>query len=82
MRGTEGQHPLQKLAKKAKTQGRQAVVFLERARALLAEDDAIQPAMKHLDAAIHAAEVRADILEDWYRRTYPPEDSAALNPGI
>jgi hypothetical protein len=79
MRSAEGQHPVQKRAKKAKTQGRQAVVLLERARALLAEDNAMQSAIKHLDAAIQAAEVRAYILEDWYQRTYPPEDSAFQN---
>jgi hypothetical protein len=43
MRSIEGQHPVQKRAKKAKMQGRQAVVLLERARTLLAEDDAMQP---------------------------------------
>ena len=57
-------------------------MLLKRARALMAEDDAKQPAMKHLDAALHAAEKRAAILEDWYRRTYPSEDSGSPNPGI
>ena len=57
-------------------------MLLERARVLMAEDDAMQPAMKHLDAALHEANKRAAVLEDWYRRTYPPEDSASPNPGI
>ena len=71
-----------KQAEKAKTQAGEVVMLLERARVLMAEDDAMQPAMKHLDAALHEAKKRAAVLEDWYRRTYPPEDSASPNPGI
>ncbi len=82
MRRAEGQYPVRKRAKKAKTQARQAVVVLERARALLVEDDATQPAIKHLDAAIHAAERRAAMLEDWYRRTYLPADFGAYESGM
>ena len=64
-------------AQKAKTQAREAVVLLEQARALLAEDNARQLAMKHIDEAISEAERRAAMLEDWYLRTYAPADSAA-----
>jgi hypothetical protein len=45
-------------------------VLLEQARELIAEDDAGQPAIKHVRAAIDEAEGRATTLEDWYRRTY------------
>ena len=78
MRSTESQYPVRKRAKKAKTQARKAVVLLERSRALLVEDDAMQPAIKHLDRAIQEAKGRAAMLEDWYRRTYPSEDSGSL----
>ncbi len=63
-------------AEKAKTQAREAVVLLEQARTLLAEDNAMQLAMEHIDEAISEAERRATMLEDWYRRTYSPRDSA------
>jgi hypothetical protein len=59
-----------KHAAKAKDKAREAVVLLEQARELIAEDDAGQPAIKHLYAAIDEAESRAIMLEDWYRRTY------------
>ena len=36
----------------------------------MAEDNAMQSAMKHLHAALDDAEDRANMLEDWYRRTY------------
>ena len=58
----------------ATTQAREAVVLLERARALLAEDNAMQLAIKHADEAISEAEIRAAMLEDWYRRTYSTAD--------
>ena len=64
-------------AEKAKTQAREAVVLLEQARMLLSEDNAVQLAMKHTDEAIREADRRAAMLEDWYRRTYPPADAAA-----
>ncbi len=44
--------------------------LLEQARELLTEDSATQPAVKHLDAALHEAKLRAIMLEDWYQRTY------------
>ena len=69
-------------AQKAKTQAREAVVLLERARTLLAEDNPMQLAMKHLDKAISEAEGRAAMLEDWYRRTYLPANYGAHEPGI
>ena len=62
-------------AHKAKTQAREAVVLLERARTLLAEDNAAQLAIKHIDEAITEADRRAAVLEDWYRRTYSSADS-------
>ena len=69
-RNREGRHPQRKRAAKAKDNAREAVVLLEQARELIAEDDAGQPAIKHVYAAIHEAEGRATTLEDWYRRTY------------
>ena len=59
-------------AEKAKIQARDAVVLLEQARMLLSEDNAVQLAIKHTDAAISEADRRAAMLEDWYRRTYAP----------
>ena len=69
-RNREGRHPQRKRAAKAKDNAREAVVLLEQARELIAEDDAGQPAIKYVDEAIHEAEGRANMLEDWYRRTY------------
>ena len=66
----EGRHPQRKRAAKAKDNAREAVVLLEHARELIAEDDAGQPAIRHVYAAIDEAEGRATLLEDWYRRTY------------
>ena len=43
---------------------------LEQAHALIAKDDALQPAMKHLQPALREAKARAAMLEDWYWRTY------------
>ena len=62
-------------AEKARMQAREAVMLLERARALLAADNAVQLAMQHTDEAIREAEVRAAMLEDWYLRTYAPVSS-------
>jgi len=73
-RNREGRHPQRKRAAKAKDKAREAVVLLEQARALIAEDDAGQPAIKHVYAAIDEAEGRAPLLEDWYRRTYSPAE--------
>ena len=73
-RNREGRHPQRKRAAKAKDDAREAVVLLEQARALIAEDDAGQPAIKHVYAAIDEAEGRATMLEDWYRRTYSPAE--------
>src|SRR5215212_3016839 len=61
-------------AQKAKTQAREAVVLLEQARTMLAEDNAMQ----HIDEAITEADRRAAMLEDWYRRTYSLADSSPL----
>ena len=65
-------------AQKAKRQAREAVVLLEQARTLLYEDNARQLAIKHIDEAITEADRRAAVLEEWYRRTYPPADSSPL----
>ena len=73
-RNREGRHPQRKRAAKAKDKAREAVVLLEQARELIAEDDAGQPAIKHVYAAIDKAEGRATLLEDWYRRTYSPAE--------
>ena len=73
-RNREGRHPQRKRAAKAKDNAREAVVLLEQARALIVEDDAGQPAIKHVCAAIDEAEGRATLLEDWYRRTYSPAE--------
>ena len=65
-------------AEKAKIQAREAVVLLEQARMLLSEDNAVQLAIQHTDAAISEAiseaDRRAAMLEDWYRRTYSPAE--------
>ena len=73
-RNSEVRHPQRKRAAKAKDKAREAVVLLEQARELIAEDDAGQPAIKHVYAAIDEAEGRATMLEDWYRRTYSPAE--------
>ena len=65
-----GQNSVRKQAERAKTQGWNVVDLLEQARELMAEDNAMQSAMKHLHAALDDAEDRANMLEDWYRRTY------------
>ena len=57
-------------AAKVKTQAWQVVELLEQARELMARDNTVQPATEHLHAALREAEGRADMLEDWYRRTY------------
>ena len=66
----DGQNSVRKQAERAKTQGWNVVELLEQARELMAEDNAMQSAMKHLRAALGEAEGRANMLEDWYRRTY------------
>jgi hypothetical protein len=66
----EGQTCGREQAERAKTQAWEAVKLLERARKLMAEDSVTQPAVRHLDAALHEAKARATVLEDWYQRTY------------
>jgi len=74
---------LREEAEIATTQAREAVVLLERARTLLAEDNAVPLAIKHTDEAISEAEIRAAMLEDWYRRTYSSSaDSGPTKAGI
>ena len=67
---SQGQYTVRKQAAKAKTEAREAVDLLEQAQELMTKDDATQPAIEHLRAAIRQAEVRAATLEDWYWRTY------------
>ena len=67
---SQGQYTVRQQAEQAKTEAREAVELLEQAHELIANDDALQPAMKHLRTAIREAEVRATTLEDWYWRTY------------
>jgi hypothetical protein len=67
---SQGQYTVRKQAAEAKTEAREAVELLEQAHALMAKDDALQPAMKYLQPAIHEAKARAALLEDWYWRTY------------
>ena len=69
-------------AQKVKMQAREAVVLLERARTLLAAENAMQLAMKHADEAITEADRRAAMLEDWYRRTYLRAGSGAYESGM
>jgi multidrug resistance efflux pump len=66
----KGQTCQREQAERARTQAREAVKLLEQARELLTEDSATQPAVKHLDAALQEAKLRAILLEDWYQRTY------------
>jgi len=73
---------LREEAEIATTQAREAVVLLERARMLLSEDNAMQLAIKHTEEAISEAEIRAAMLEDWYRRTYSTADSGPPKAGI
>ena len=80
-RNREVRHPQRKRAAKAKANAREAVVLLEHARELIAEDDAGQPAIKHVYAAIEEAEGRATMLEDWYRRTYSSPAEEKLSKG-
>ena len=67
-----GSSSTRKQAEKVKTQAREIVELLEEARRLMAEDNVVQPAMKHLCTALYEAKSRATMLEDWYQRTYAP----------
>jgi hypothetical protein len=57
-------------AHEAVAKAEKVVELLARALELLAEDDPVQPAAKHLNAALYEAEARLSVLEDWCRRTY------------
>lgn len=57
-------------AREAVNKARRAVRHMDRAFALMAEDDPVQPSIKHVYAALCEAEIRAATLEDWYERTY------------
>ena len=49
---------------------------------MMAEDNAVQPAMKHLCTALYEARGRATVLEDWYQRTYLPAPEKASRSTI
>lgn len=49
---------------------RRLVKTLEQALVLMSEDDPMQPAVKDLYPVLWQAEIRLDVLEDWYGRTY------------
>jgi predicted ATP-dependent protease len=68
----DGSSSTRKQAQKVKTQAREIVELLEEASKLMAEDNVVQPAMKHLHTALNEAKSRATVLEDWYQRTYSP----------
>lgn len=57
-------------AREAVGKARRAVAHMDRAFELMSEDDPVQPAIKHVYAALCEAEIRAATLEDWYERTY------------
>ncbi|CAN5770535.1 hypothetical protein BH23ACT11_BH23ACT11_17590 [soil metagenome] len=63
--------PAQRAALRTAIAARESAELLERVFRLVTEDDAIQPAIKHVYAALCEAETRAAVIEDWYRRTYP-----------
>ncbi len=69
---SDGRNCTRKQAEKVKTQASKIVELLEQAHELMAEDNAVQLAMEPLHAALYEAEGRANMLEDWYRRTYTP----------
>jgi len=56
-------------------------MLLERARTLLSEDNAMPPALNHIDEVIIEAERRAAMLEDWYLRTYSTADFGPSKAG-
>ncbi len=71
------------LRNSGREQGREAVAkaekvveLLKRALRLTAEDDPVQPAVKHLNAALYEAKARLSTLENWCRRTYEPNKGA------
>ena len=70
-----------KQAERVKMHAREVVELLEQAGELMVEDNAVQPAIEHLHAALRQAEGRADMLEDWYRRTYLSGLVGSAHPG-
>ncbi len=67
-------------AEKVKAQAREVVELLERARELMVEENAVQLAVEHLNAALREAEGRAAVLENWYQRTYSPAPESLQGP--
>ncbi len=61
-------------AGKSAKRARKLVKTLEQALVLMSEDDPMQPAVKDLYPILWQAEVRLNVLEDWYGRTYCSTD--------
>lgn len=57
-------------AGKSVKRARSLVKTLEQALVLMSENDPMQPAVKDLYPILWQAEVRLDVLEDWYSRIY------------
>lgn len=68
--GGEVRNPGREQGREAVAKAEKVVELLERSLRLTAEDDPVQPAVKHLRAALREAEARLSVLENWYRRTY------------
>ncbi|MDQ3965342.1 MAG: hypothetical protein M3246_02630 [Actinomycetota bacterium] len=68
--GGGARNPGREQAREAVAKAEKVAELLEQAFELMAEDDPIQPAVKHLYATLCEAEVRLTVLENWYRRTY------------
>ena len=66
----DSKNSTRKQTEKVKAHAREVVELLEQARVLMVEDNAMQPALEHLLAALHEAQNREAMLQDWYRRTY------------
>jgi hypothetical protein len=75
------QNSTRKQAGKVTTHAREVVGFLEQAREMMVEDNAVQPAIEHLHATLREAEGRAAMLESWYRRTYLSGPVGSAPPG-
>ncbi len=73
----DSKNSTRKQTEKVKTHARDVVELLEQARELMVEDNAMQPALEHLLAALHEAQNREAMLQDWYRRTYSTGSGAA-----
>jgi hypothetical protein len=68
--GGEDRNSGREQGREAVEKAEKVVELLERVLKLTAEDDPVQPAVKHLNAALYEAEARLSTLENWCRRTY------------